>query len=159
MDNKKAIVIMIVFGIIFAITGGTFAYFNWQTSEEQKTNITFKVTQNFSCAADGGGNITSSDVSLAPATCTNSTYAIKRTVTVKPTTSNMDMTMQLWLNVDKLDSGLSNSKNFKYALTTSDTSCETGVVSTGTFNGKVAGDTVSILEKSYSATTTEIYYL
>ena len=97
--------------------GGTLSYLKWQTSEAQKTNVTFKVTPTFSCAADGGGNITSADVSLAPASCTNSTYAIKRRVTVKPTTNNTDITMQLWLNVNNLDSGLSNSQNFKYALT------------------------------------------
>ena len=162
MDNKnkkKTIIMIIIFSVIFAITGGTFAYFNWQTSEEQKTNVTFRVTQNFSCAADGGGNITSNDVSLAPATCTNSTHAIKRTVTVKPTTNNTDITMQLWLNVNALDSGLSNSQNFKYALTTSDTSCETGVVSTGTFNEKKAGDKVYLLEENFSTTTTKTYYL
>ena len=159
MNNKKTIIIMLIFIIIFALMGGTFAYFSWQTSEEQKTNITFKVTQNFSCAADGGGNITNSNVSLAPATCTNVNHAIKRIVTVKPTTNNTDITMQLWLNVNTLDSGLSNSQNFKYALTTSDTSCETGVVSTGTFNGKTAGDKVYLLEENFSTTTTKTYYL
>ena len=67
--------------------------------------------------------------------------------------------MSLWLNVNTLDSGLSNSKNFKYALTTSYTSCETGVVSSVTFKEKTAGDKVYILDKEYSVTTTDIYYL
>ena len=78
--NKKVIIIIIILIAVLSIIGGTFAYWTWQTSELQKTNVTFKVTPTFSCAADGGGNITSADVSLAPASCTNDTYAIKRTV-------------------------------------------------------------------------------
>ena len=50
--NKKVIIIIIIFIAVLSIIGGTFAYWTWQTSELQKTNVTFTVTPTFSCAAD-----------------------------------------------------------------------------------------------------------
>ena len=161
MERKKLSIILLIITIIFTIIGGSLAYLNWQTSTEQQTAVTFTVTSDFSCAADGGGNITSNDVALAPCECTNSTYAIKREIKVMPTITSTGKTiyMDLWLNINELGTGLSNSDNFKYALTTSADNCTEPVVS-GTFKGLTAGDKVELLtSKTYSATTTDTYYL
>ena len=125
--EKKIAIVLFVLAIVFVIIGSTFAYWTWQSSEAQKTAVTFTVTSGFSCSADGGGNITSNDKQIIPATCTNNTYAIKRTVTVSPTITNNDgdIYMDLWLKVNSIGSGLSNSQNFKYALTTSASNCTT----------------------------------
>lgn len=161
MKNKKIMIILIILTVIFMVIGGTLAYFNWQTSESQKTNVVFTATSTFSCSADGGGSITSSDLVMLPTTCTDSEHAIKREITVNPTLkiNDLSITMNLWLNINSLGTGLSDSENFRYALTTSSTSCETGVVSLGTFNGKTAGNGIKLLTSNYSATTTETYYL
>ena len=79
-NKKKIVTILLILLLVFTIIGGTFAYWSWQTTDAQKTNVTFTVTREFSCSADGGGNITSNDKMLAPAACTNPTYAIKRQV-------------------------------------------------------------------------------
>ena len=42
--------------------GGSLAYYNWQTSESQKTVVTFIIENEFSCSADGGGNISSVNI-------------------------------------------------------------------------------------------------
>ena len=158
MKNRKIITIFLILTIIFTLSGGTLAYLNWRSASN--TAVTFTVEAGFSCAADGGGNITSSQVMLAPSSCTNSTYAIKRTVKVMPTVKNGKVYMDLWLNINKLDTGLKNSDNFKYVLSTSSTSCTTGVVASGNFKGKTAGSTVTLLEgKEYTQTATETYYL
>ena len=158
MKNRKIITIFLILTIIFTLSGGTLAYLNWRSASN--TAVTFTVEPSFSCAADGGGNITSSQVMLAPSSCTNSTYAIKRTVKVMPTVESGKMYMDLWLNINKLDTGLKNSDNFKYVLSTSSTSCTTGVVASGNFKGKTAGSTVTLLEeKEYTQTATETYYL
>ena len=158
MKNRKIITIFLILTIIFTLSGGTLAYLNWRSASN--TAVTFTVEPSFSCAADGGGNITSSQVMLAPSSCTNSTYAIKRTVKVMPTVKSGKMYMDLWLNINKLDTGLKNSDNFKYVLSTSSTSCTTGVVASGNFKGKTAGSTVTLLEgKEYTQTATETYYL
>ena len=158
MKNRKIITIFLILTIIFTLSGGTLAYLNWRSASN--TAVTFTVEPSFSCAADGGGNITSSQVMLAPSSCTNSTYAIKRTVKVMPTVENGKVYMDLWLNINKLDTGLKNSDNFKYVLSTSSTSCTTGVVASGNFKGKTAGSTVTLLEgKEYTQTATETYYL
>ena len=162
--DKRIITVLMILTIVFTITGGTLAYWAWRTTDAQKTNITFTITSDFSCSADGGGNITSGSVKLVPTVVSNTTTAnyIKREVKVNPTLNTVDKTihMDLWLDIITLDSGLSNSVNFRYAFTTSSTSNTEGVVSRGNFYGKVANDKVNLLRgKDYTSTTTETYYL
>ncbi len=165
MDKKKKVMgVLITLTIIFTIIGSTFAYLSWSSSEEQKTNVTFTKGEGFSCSVNGGGNIATGDVILMPTVVNDSTtsYYIKRTITVNPTITDslLPIYMDLWLDINSLGTGLSNSLNLKYALTTSSTSPTTGVVSSGNFNGKIAGDKVNLLtSKEYTATTTETYYL
>ena len=80
MKDKRIISIFIVLGVIFTILGATLAYWSWSSTNAQKTNVTFTVGANFSCSADGGGNITNTNY-FVPTDCTNSTYAIKREIT------------------------------------------------------------------------------
>ena len=162
--NKRIITVLMILTIVFTITGGTLAYWAWRTTDAQKTNITFTITSDFSCSADGGGNITSGSVKLVPTVVSNTTTAnyIKREVKVNPTLNTVDKTihMDLWLDIITLDSGLSNSVNFRYAFTTSSTSNTEGVISSGNFYGKVANDKVILLRsKDYTSTTMETYYL
>lgn len=53
--------------------------------------------------------------------------------------------MDLWLDINTLGEGLSNSDNFMYAFTTSSTSPTTGVVSSGNFKWLITGDKVYLL--------------
>ena len=165
MDKKKKIVgVLITLTIIFTVMGSTFAYLSWSSSEEQKTNVTFTKGEGFSCSVNGGGNITTGEVILMPTVVNDSTtsYYIKRTITVNPTITDslLPIYMDLWLDINSLGTGLSNSLNLKYALTTSSTSPTTGVVSSGNFNGKITGDKINLLtSKKYTATTTDTYYL
>ena len=162
MNKKTMFTFLIVFGLIIIFTGGTYAYLSWSSSEEQKTQVTFTKEAGYSCSANGGGNITEGDVVIAPTDCTTGKHVIKREITVNPsiTDINMPIYMDLWLNVNSMGTGLSNSSNLKYSLTTSSTNCETDVVSTGTFTGKTAGNKVTILKgNTYTSTTTETYYL
>ena len=145
MSNKqKMIIIMIITATITCLAiGSTFAYWTWSTSSAQATSVTFTVASGFTCSADGGGNITSSDVELVPAECTNSTYAIKRTVKVSTTQdSGKTIYLDMKLKVDSISANLAASENFKYALTTSSTSCESGIMAEGTFNGTSANDEI-----------------
>ena len=163
-NNKRIITVLMILTIVFTITGGTLAYWAWRTTDAQKTNITFTITSDFSCSADGGGNITSGSVKLVPTVVSSTTTAnyIKREVKVNPTLNTVDKTihMDLWLDIITLDSGLSNSVNFRYAFTTSSTSNTEGVISSGNFYGKVANDKVILLRsKDYTSTTMETYYL
>ena len=165
MDKKKKVMgVLFTLTIIFTIIGSTFAYLSWSSSEEQKTNVTFTKGEGFSCSVNGGGNITTGEVILMPTVVNDSTtsYYIKRTITVNPTITDslLPIYMDLWLDINSLGTGLSNSLNLKYALTTSSTSPTTGVVSSGNFNGKITGDKINLLtSKEYTTTTTDTYYL
>ena len=160
MKNKNLIIILMMLTITFTIMGGTLAYFTWQTSESQKTELTFTIDKKMSCSADIGGTISSNDTHLMPDSCTG-THAIKRTLTTRTQTiNNNSIYMDLWLDINEIGNGLSNSNNFKYALTTSDTSCETGLVTSGTFTGTSQGDKIELLSSNeYNDSTTNTYYL
>lgn len=125
--------VFLLLGLVFTLLGSTLAYFIWRGNI---TSINFTITRSFECSGDMGGTISSNQ--LAPASCTNSTYAIQREVTVNPVINSpgMSIYMDLWLNVTQIDEGLANSENFKYALTSSPNSCTDGVISSGTFIDK-----------------------
>lgn len=160
--DKRIISTLMTLTIIFTLIGGTLSYLKWQSSEAQKTNVVFTIAHNYSCAADGGGNIVSAN--LLPANCTNPKYAIQRTITVTPTikASGMTLGIDLWLDINELGSGLSKSEYFKYALTTEENSCTTGIVSEGKFTGLSSenNDKVMLLnQQGYTTSDPQIYYL
>ena len=162
--NKKTIIILMILTIVFTIMGGTFAYWSWSTNTSQKTNITFSITSDFSCAADGGGDITSSNVNLVPTVVSSTTTGnyIKREVKVTPTinTTGKTVYMDLWLDIKTLGTGLSNTDYFRYAFTTGSSSPDDGIVYSGNFRGLIANNRIKLLlDKEYTSTTTETYYL
>ena len=161
--NKKIILILGILTVIFTIIGGSLAYFSWISSDAQKTNIVFTVERTFSCAADGGGSITNNSAIIVPTLVNSSTSAnyIKREVKVTPTIneSGKIIYMDLWLDINKLDSGLSNSTHFNYAFTADD-SYPNGATRSGNFSGKKVGDKVMLLDsETFSASGTNTYYL
>ena len=165
MDKEKRIItVLLILTIVFTIMGGTFAYWSWRTTDAQKTNITFTITSDFSCSADGGGDITSGSINLVPTVVSSTTTGnyIKREVKVTPTinTTGKTVYMDLWLDIKTLGSGLSGTDYFKYSFTTESSSPEDGVVYSGNFRGLVANNRVRLLlDKEYTSSVTDTYYL
>ena len=162
--NKKTLIIIAIFGLVVAIIGGTLAYWNWQSTEEQKTVVNFTIEGDFSCAADGGGDITSGTINLIPTEVNNNTTGnyIKREVKVMPTITKEGKTiyMDLWLDIKSISDNLAISSNLMYVLNTSSTNKDTGVIISGNFGGLAKNNRVRLLtDKDYSSTTTETYYL
>ena len=162
-NNNKIIYIFLAIAVVMFLTvGGTLAYLTWSSNTTQRTAVSFTTTAGLSCSADGGGNITSSDTQLAPATCLDTEHAIQRTITTSLTNSNQGSAyMSLSLKVNSMASELAASENFKYALTTSPTSCTTGVKKAGTFTGATTNSTYTILDGEEFATSpgSGTYYL
>ena len=162
--NKKIIIIVSITILILSIVGGTLAYWSWVTNTNQRTNVTFTLASGYSCSADGGGNINSGEKVLIP-TLVNEKYAdnyIKRTVTVSPTidTTGKTIYMDLWLDIKTLGTGLSNTNYFRYAFTTGASNPDDGVIASGNFRGLVKNNRIKLLlDKEYTSTTTETYYL
>ena len=153
--EKKISITLFVLAIVFTIMGSTLAYWNWQTGLNDQTNVTFRVTSDFSCGADGGGSITSQEKILAPTTCTNENYAFQRPIVVKPTINKNGKTiyMDLYLQVNQIGTYLAQTPYFRYALTTDSTSCTSGVIASGSFQGTSSNSKVYLLNnKSYSST-------
>ena len=162
-EKQKLILVGLITGTITALLiGFTFAYWTWESTSTQRTAISFTVGDGFSCSADGGGNITSSDVQLMPTECTDTAHAIKRTVKVN-TTQDDGMAINLYMNlkVDSIGTNLANSENFRYALTRESTSCRDGVVNSGNFKNATTNTELKLLdEKIYLETTSnDTYYL
>ena len=162
--NKKTLILFVIFGIIIMVVGTTLAYFRWQSAEEQKTVVNFTIEGDFSCAADGGGDITSGSINLIPTEVNDNTTAnyIKRAVKVMPTITKEGKTiyMDLWLDIKSISANLSSSSNLMYVLNTSSTDKDTGVITSGNFGGLASNNRIKLFtDKDYNSTTTETYYL
>ena len=162
--NRKILVLFVIFGIIIMVVGTTLAYFRWQSAEEQKTVVNFTIGSDFSCAADGGGDITSGTINLVPTEVNDNTTGnyIKRAVKVMPTidTAGKTIYMDLWLDIKSISANLSSSSNLMYVLNTSSTDKDTGVITSGNFGGLAKNNRIKLFtDKDYSSTATETYYL
>ena len=159
--NKLIITIVAITLAAIVIVGATYAYWSWTTGANEQTNVTFTVSSGFSCGADGGGSITSQQKILAPTSCTNPNYAFQRTITTNVTNSRSDSVyMDLYLKVNQIGTGLTNSQNFKYALTRQANDCTSNVVSQGTFNGVTDNGKVYLFRGSeYPTSDSDTYYL
>ena len=185
-SNKRkslAFAIAIVAIIIIAVSGGTYAYWLWTSGTN--TAVSFTVGGG-TMTIDGGGNISSK--TLAPANCTNTTYAIQRKIMV--TASNdtaTNMVGTIGLNVVALTathnaSQLNSVKsNIKYALRevtqaqynataftlTSGDTCATSATASGNFGSYSTGNTIQLLNNiaipaasgSTAGTVTKYYEL
>lgn len=174
-ENKTILSILVVVLIIAVVVGGTFAYWSWSTNTAQETAVTFQVSGG-SLTIDGGGNITASDVNggklLAPAACTNTTYAIQRKVkitAVNETATAMTATVNLKVASLTAAHGTlndTNKGNIKIALVPSDstnhakTTTWLGCTATGnqskTMSGISTGSTINLIGPSQSSNSFKI---
>lgn len=163
MKNKKKIIsTLIIILLILLLAGSTYAFWIWESDRNTDTNVAFTTQgKDFSCSADGGGNITSNDVLLQPTTCTDSSHAIIREIHTSLTNNTSDpLRLDLWLNINSIDTELANSSNFKWAISTSNQGCDAGtVINSGDFNRKQAGDKTYITGQLHSTSENNTYYL
>ena len=175
--NKLIIAIVAVILIIVVVIGATYAYWQWSTNTAQATNVKFTVpTQDelLGATLNGGGSITVSN--LAPAACTNGSYAMKKQIslsyfnqTSQTASIKATLTVNNWVQSHP---GTLRLNHLHYALTTganAGTGCDKGtIVAGGTSSSFVTSgaliDNVEI--KSVPAGTgtaaspaTETYYL
>lgn len=162
-ENKKTIILIIAIVLVIVLLGGgTFAYWQWQTA--QNTNVTFTVPGgNAKMTINGGGNITTKN--LAPAACTNTTYAIQRKIKVtaeNDTTTTMTETIQLKINAFTKGHGSDDDFNaakasVRWALVRSDstqhakstwgiTSCPTSQNGNGVVSETTSGTVGTVLK-------------
>lgn len=163
--NKIIIMVIVIIAVALLISSATFAYWTWRSADSANTSVVLAVEEGYSCTADGGGNITPTDsITIVPSTCTNTSHVIKKTIKTNVTLDTNvypgPIYLNLWLDVKYINSYLAGTSNFKYALTTSNSNCTTGVVKNGSFSGTTTGSKVNLLtniEKTVSGNNT--YYL
>ena len=99
-NYRRIYIILGIFLLVSVFVGGTLGFYQWVTSSSQRTNVVFTTEQDYSCAADGGGDIVSGTL-MPVSSCLNSEYAIQREITVTPTINSSDtaISMDLWLNI------------------------------------------------------------
>lgn len=159
-DNKIIISIIAVAMIIALVGGGTYAWFRWVSANNTVVNIT---VAGGTYTLDGGGDITTDKTMVATDECNHSTYAIKRTITANTTNSTATaMTAKIQLNPTTFPTQLKISE-LKWVLTTSSTSCTSGIVDSGDFS-TVAENTIFELTSftvpaETTTTQTNTYYL
>ena len=179
-NKKKSLILAIVVVVITiaVVSGGTYAYWLW--TSQSTTAVSFTVGGG-TMTINGGGNISSK--TLAPAACTNTTYAIQRKVKVDASNETATaMTATIGLNVSaltathntsQLNSKKSNIKyalveinSTKYAATSTWDGCTT-TVANGDFGSYSTGNTITLLNNisvpaasgSTAGTVTKYYEL
>lgn len=148
-NNGKtlALSLVAVIAIIGIVAGGTYAFV---TATATAVNVTQIKSGNLTMTVTGGGN---ANVSFMPTTCTNTTYAIKKTIVASAVnTSGGSVSFTLGLNPTKLDPGLKIA-NMKWALTTSSANCTTGVVASGNFSTATQGTAFTMISNDSAGIT------
>lgn len=144
-DRDKLIIAIIAVLLIIGIVGGaTFAYWSWASNTTQQTNVSFTVSQSalegqLYANLDGGGETTFSN--LAPvSSCTDSTYAMKKTLTLKyknATANPANIYATLTLSDFEIKHGSlqgNELSHIRYAVTDSPSSCDAPISGmSGTF--------------------------
>lgn len=172
-NNVKVILsVVAVLAIIVLVGGGTYAYWSWSTSEDQRTLVTISV-KGATMLIDGGGNISSSDKTLIPTTCTDTTNAIQRKIMVSTenqTNTAMTETLQLDIvNMTAAQGSLTDAQKAKLKWTLVELADETeynattwkGCATTtysGTFEGYDQTDKISLKTTNIAASTTVTKY-
>ena len=164
MDNKKKyILVFVIIFLVAIISGSTYSYWKWRSPNSSATNVVFTTSTGFTCGADGGGNITQNEKQLLPTNCSLSNdYVIKRQIKAGVTnTNNTPIYMDLWLDIKNITTPLSNTNNFRYAITDSANSCNSGnVLVTGSFQGMQINQKVDLLNTiAFPSSGTKTYYL
>ena len=161
MNNKgKTLILFILFGIIAVLTG-TYAFYIWNSPEDTNTAISFTTSSDFSCSAKGSNLVSSNNITLIPTNCNNQEHVIKKKIVTNLNNPSEGSTyLSLWLDVNSIGSYLANSDNFKYALTTSEDSCDTGLVYSGNFKDLQAGDKSNLMiSQEFATAGSQTYYL
>lgn len=172
--NKLIIAIIAVALIVIVVVGATYAYWQWTSNSAQNTAVTFTVPNKdaqLSASLKGGGSTTVNN--LAPAACTNSTYAMMKPLLLTYA-NNTDQTARVkaTLTITSWTAGGTFStgdlQHIHYAVTNSSTNCSTGTITgmTGTFPDNAGSSTVlinnQVLKNAIAAggsATDEPYYL
>jgi len=145
MKNKKLIILIV--SLVILILGVTYAGYQWVSSNN--TNIA-TITNGIYVIFNGGADITGAN--LVP-TLTKE-EGIEKEMTVKMLTQDKTSTMNLYLNINSIGSGLTLTTEFKWALYKENT-----LVNSGDFYGKQATDTITLASNQTVTTTLDTYYL
>jgi len=150
--RKKILIVIFIVFLIFGIVRGTYAYWSWNTLDDQSTLVDVTIEEGFMCRVDGGEKtVGSSSVSLMPTNCTNSNNAIIKEITADMSFEGGELTayLSLWLTVNQVAPELAKTTHFKYAVTTTPTSCTENVLAEGNFYDIEEGDRIYILDETY----------
>ena len=148
MEKKynKIAAILVVSSLIMSLIGATFAWKRWEAGDYDITGVTFDVlngSNNLKTILDADST-TFSNMFFAE-NC-NGTYAKMATINLYyQNTTGYDAVIDATLKLESISSihsGDINTSAIKYAITSNTgSSCASSVISTGTLNGVVAGNT------------------
>ncbi len=162
---KYMLAIVAVLAIIGVVGGGTYAYWTWISNTAQRTNVNFTLANNVSSlglAASIEGNGSTTAQNLKPTPCTNTSYAIVKTVPITyknetnqaaSLTAKLSVTSFTWRSSSYVPS-TANLGSLKWAVrrsaassatTSNPNTCSSGAVASGSFNtlGTLSGTSLS----------------
>ncbi|MBQ8219532.1 MAG: hypothetical protein IJZ79_07255 [Bacilli bacterium] len=135
-DKKKLIIAIVAVLLIIAVVGGgTFAYWSWQTSTAQRTNVSFEIldaSESGDMSASIAGNGTATVTSLIPTNnCAGTNALVKEVVISYKNNTDNGAKITANLNLTNLTAGATaidytKLSYLKWAITTTPDSCTGG---------------------------------
>lgn len=162
MMRKKVILIVGLIFVMCLIFGGTFAYWSWNSTENK--SVVFNTVGNVSdyIVYDEGLSYFLGDFKPTDSYCDS----VNTTVSFYKTSGASDIELRATINMDvnSIGENIANSSDVYWVITKGDNSiaCSDGlsgslVLGSGTFYGKVAGETIKLVTDIEVTTTLEKY--
>lgn len=156
MNKKDIILFSSIFCVLALILGGTYAYWQWETAAGEHTSVEFNTSIDIDDYVyyDGGysrfvGNFTASNNHCGGKSNALEFY-IKDTAPaqIKENDSNGQgiLSSTIIMDINKISSKISSSNYVKWAVTAGgEGDCTTTSLAQGSFNGKTAGNQITLL--------------
>lgn len=151
MSKKDIILFVSIFCVLALIVGGTYAYWQWESSNTQNPSVVFNTIKDIDeyIYYDGGlskfvGNFDASNNHCGGKGNTIEFYVKSSAPPQMKETGILTATIKM--DINKIASAISSSNYVKWAVTTgNESSCTTTTLASGTFKGKSSGNTITLL--------------
>lgn len=154
MGRKYILLFIAIFCIGMLIAGGTYSYWSW-TSNVNKS-VSFNVISGFEqyIVYNEGNSYFVGDFQPSVNYCDG----LRNTISFKKTNNNVNFGATINMNINEIEDNIKNSNSVYWVITSGDDTNCTGklsdALSFGTFNGKINGSVIEMLD-NVNVTTIE----
>lgn len=151
MGKKDIILFVSIFCILALIVGGTYAYWQWESAENQNPAVVFNTVKDIDdwIYYDGGNSHFVGNFQASSSHCGGKGNALEFYVKNDAPDDMKEkgiLTATIKMDVNSIASAISSSSYVKWAVTSGgESSCTTSALASGTFSGVSSGSQLTLL--------------